>query len=266
MTSNEWMRAIALASGVWTLSACGSGASSDNAGGGGEGSALATGGAAGATTGGAAGVATGGASGSGGSAVATGDASWDAGPCPRFVTSSPFHAFGPGQDVGQAAFPAPTLGPPKGAGTEQGSLDVVSLGNGGVVSVEFGGTLIVDEPGPDFIVFENAFWAGGDSTQPFAELGTVEVSNDGKTWVGFPCDALSAPYGSCAGWHPVFANADENSVDPLDPAVAGGDAFDLADVGLSQARFVRITDRADLTGVAGVFDLDAVGVVHAQCP
>jgi len=145
-------------------------------------------------------------------------------------------------------------------------LDVVSLGNGGQVTVEFGGSKIVDGPGPDFIVFENAFFAAGDSSQPFAELATVEVSEDGQTWVAFPCVASGAPYGSCAGWHPVYANADENEIDPLDPSVAGGDAFDLAEIGVGSARFVRITDRSDLTGMNGVFDLDAVAVVNAECP
>ena len=44
------------------------------------------------------------------------------------------------------------------------------------------------------------------------------------------------------------------------------DAFDLADVGLVEARWVRITDRVDLQGMNGVFDLDAVGLVNAACP
>ena len=186
--------------------------------------------------------------------------------CERFVTSATAHVFGPGQNVGQDRFPTPILGAPKGSGALEGSLDVVSLGNGGSVTVEFGATMIADGPGPDFIVFENAFWVGGDESMPFAELAIVEVSTDGVAWRAFPCDATAPPYGSCAGWHPVFANADENEIDPFDPETAGGDAFDLADVGATEARWVRITDRADQIGIAGVFDLDAVGIVHALCP
>ncbi len=186
--------------------------------------------------------------------------------CSHFATGSPAHEFGPGQNVGQLAFPAPVLGPPKGAGAEQGSLDVVSIGNGGSVTLEFAGASIWDEPGPDFIVFENAFFAGGDPQKPFAELGTVAVSEDGETWTEFPCTATEAPYGSCAGWHPVYANPDQNEIDPLDPETAGGDAFDLAEIGVESARLVRVTDRVDLIGAAGVFDLDAVGIVHASCP
>jgi hypothetical protein len=55
----------------------------------------------------------------------------------------------------------------------------------------------------------------------------------------------------------------EDGIDPLDPTVAGGDPFDLADIGAPLARFVRITDRPD---VPGSFDLDAVGIVNAACP
>ncbi|GMV16660.1 MAG: hypothetical protein AMXMBFR56_48840 [Polyangiaceae bacterium] len=249
MTNQDRLSTLLLA---LCLAGCGSedsgGAAAASGGNGGHGSVSAAGGA----------PASGGASGAAGSAGAD--------PCPRFVTSAVDHAFGSGQNIGQAAFPGPILGPPRGGGDEQGSLDVVSLGNGGHVTVAFGQTRIVDGPGPDFIVFENAFFAGGDPNAPFAELGTVEVSTDGKSWTAFPCTESAAPYGSCAGWHPVYANADENAVDPLDPAVAGGDAFDLADVGVAEARFVRVTDRADLEGMNGVFDLDAVGIVNAACP
>jgi len=139
---------------------------------------------------------------------------------------------------------------------------VVSLGNGGVIEVAFGQNAIVDGPGPDFLVFENAFWIGGDSNNVYAELATVEVSENGINWVAFPCDATEPPYGNCAGWHPVFLSGDG----PLDPATAGGDPFDLADVGLSVARYVRIVDRSDLGGMTGVFDLDAVGIINPLCP
>jgi hypothetical protein len=179
------------------------------------------------------------------------------------VTNVVTACFGPGQDFGRDRFPDIVLGPPKGAGCCGGSLDVLSLGDGGAIVVAFGGNAIVDGPGTDFLVFENAFYQGGDPQKPFAEIGTVEVSEDGIAWSAFPCMEMQSPYGSCAGWHPVYANPAENDVDPLDPASAGGDPFDLADVGVSVARFVRITDRPD---VQGTFDLDAVGIVHALCP
>ncbi|WP_437330560.1 hypothetical protein [Sorangium sp. So ce381] len=174
------------------------------------------------------------------------------------------YRFGPGQTFGQDKFPDIAFGPPKGGGCCGGSADVVSLGNGGTVTFGFSGNLIVDGPGPDFIVFENAFQS--TPTTVFAELATVEVSQDGVDWKAYSCKATAAPYDDCAGWHPVLANPETNSIDPTDPAVAGGDAFDLADVGLAFARYVRITDRADMAGPNGNFDLDAVAIANASCP
>ena len=182
-----------------------------------------------------------------------------------FIRRTSFTA-GPGQSFGQSKLPDIVLGPPKGLGDAQASLDVASLGNGGTITLGFAPSSIVDGPGPDFIVFENPFYIGGDSSKPFAELATVEVSEDGLNFQAFPCTATAAPYGSCAGWHPVYANPDTNDIDPTDPAVAGGDDFDLADLGVTEARYVRITDRVDLTGLNGVFDLDAVSIVNAACP
>ncbi|HKO53899.1 MAG TPA: hypothetical protein VJV79_39600 [Polyangiaceae bacterium] len=187
--------------------------------------------------------------------------------CPsRFATTVPTFVAGPGPNVGQAELPDVVLGPPKGAGAVNGSYDVVMLGNGGVITLGFAPSVIVDGPGPDFIVFENAFYVNGDPDLPYAELASVEVSDDGEHFEAFPCTASDAPYGSCAGWHPVYANPDRNSIEPTDPALAGGEAFDLADLGLAQARYVRIIDRVDLTGASGIFDLDAVSIVNADCP
>lgn len=184
----------------------------------------------------------------------------------RFATGSPAHSFGPGQNTGQELFPTPVLGPPKGGGACMGSTDVVSLGNGGFVVLEFAGNAIVDGPGADFIVFENPFGVNCDPNNVFAELGTVGVSQDGEHFTDFPCTATMPPYGECSGWRPVFANADTNDIDPTDPAAAGGDPYDLADIGMKWARYVRVTDRVDLTGTAGVYDLDAVSIVHPACP
>jgi len=201
------------------------------------------------------------------SAASAGPAANTSDACPsRFASSVEDFQAGPGPTFGQSALPDVVLGPPKGAGALAGSLDVVTLGNGGSITLGFEPSAIVDGPGADFIVFENAFYASGNPDRPFAELASVEVSDDGVTFQGFPCTASSAPYGACAGWHAVFANPNTNQIDPSDPTVAGGDAFDLADLDVSQARYVRITDRVDLSGPTGTFDLDAVSVVHAKCP
>lgn len=223
----------------------------------------------------------GGAMGTGGAAGAAGAAGERA--CssigtPRLEAScrdgiSPFasevvdYAFGSGQDTGQDEFPELVLGPPEGKGPNQGSSDgVVSLGNGGWVILGFGENAIVDGPGVDFIVFENAFFYGAEGENVFAELATVSVSADGEHWIDFPCTATEPPYGSCAGWHPVLANGEQEELSELDPATAGGDAYDLGEICLDYARFVRITDREDLDApLDGVFDLDAVGIVNAAC-
>jgi len=170
---------------------------------------------------------------------------------------------GTGAGFGQADLPDIVLGAPHGGGDFRGSLDVLSLGAGGEIVLELGED-VVDGPGTDLIVFENAFSFGGGLT--FIEPGAVAFSQDGEHFVDVPC-ASSEPYAGCAGLEPVWANADDNQIDPTDPTVAGGDDFDLADVGLTRARYVRIRDLGLGLGPASPdsdgFDLDAIAVVHA---
>jgi hypothetical protein len=165
---------------------------------------------------------------------------------------------------GGRQFPEIVYGPPEGAGTANGSTDVLSLGGGGEIAVGFGGAGIFDGPGVDFIVFENSFLVGGDPSDPYAEPGVVSVSEDAVTWVEFPCHKEGYPFTGCAGWHPVLSNPD-NGISPFDPATAGGDPFDLADVGVKQARYVRVRDVSFFGGgTSEGFDLDAVAIVNAQ--
>ncbi len=179
-------------------------------------------------------------------------------------------SFTPGDSAGFNAdkLPGVVLGPPRGLGTNSGSLDVVSLGVGGEIVVAFGAGGIVDGEGPDFVVFENAFWPSGDQTAVFAELGEISVSEDGEEWHTFECDAAGAGEGTfpgCAGWTPTL-RYDAAALVPLDAELTGGDAFDLADVGLARARFVKIRDLATQPpgGDSAGFDLDAVGIIHAD--
>ncbi len=172
-------------------------------------------------------------------------------------------SFVPGADAtyGRDRMPDVVLGPPHGGGSAQGSLDVVSLGVGGEIVLGFGADDLVDDDGPDLIVFENAFWAGGDEHAPFKELGEVSVSEDGVTWQTFPCDPAAYTTSSCAGWRVVWATP--STPLPYDPAKVGGDAFDLRDLGVSRARYVKIHDlsKAGAPPNAG-FDLDAVVALH----
>jgi hypothetical protein len=191
---------------------------------------------------------------------------------------------------------AQVLGAPQGAGAFQGTTDVLSLGLGGWIVLEFRDNTIVDGPGVDFTVFENAFMAYDEyfeTLAPFMEPARVSVSQDGSTWYEFDCalDPLEEAnlYPGCAGIYPVFADgldpaaphASIPSDTPIEdligqdifafpiPAGSGGDSFDLADVGLEWAAFVRVEAASFLSGPSGGsnnagFDLDAVAAVHSE--
>jgi hypothetical protein len=163
---------------------------------------------------------------------------------------------------GHAKLPDIVLGPPGGV------YDVASLGCEGSIVLELDPPGIVDGPGPDLIVFENPF-------DGFPEPGEVSVSDDGETWMVFPCDPVSLL--GCAGVTATLAVPD-SGIDPTDPSVAGGDSFDLAALPESPTavRFVRIEDRSRAywealgglsycdpgNGGSGGFDLDAIAAVH----
>jgi hypothetical protein len=193
--------------------------------------------------------------------------------------------FSPGGNAGfgQDSLPGFVLGPPRGAGVLEGSLHVVSLGEGGTITISFEDEIVVNGPGPDFSVFENPFYNGGDSLNRYIETAIVEVSQDGVNFLRFPFDIMPLVeppgnphrYSGFAGVEPVLSN---NGIpDPTDPLVSGGDHFDLEVVGLPNARLVRIIDTGDTTydndgdlvtdtglnlpNQAG-FDLDAVCHVH----
>jgi hypothetical protein len=190
--------------------------------------------------------------------------------------------------------PGIVLGPPGNATPTTGSLTVLSLGHGGTITLEFTDNEIVDRPGPDFIVFENPFFCtappatASDPWSVFAEPGFVEVSDDGVNFVRFPYDAAAlsqvttlctdgAVIDALAGMAGITPSFTGNWTVPDDPAAFdptapggisghGGDAFDLATVGLTRARFVRIVDPNLAIGVPGSsegFDLDAVIALHS---
>ena len=157
--------------------------------------------------------------------------------------------------------PEVVFGPPGG------TLDTVSLGCGGEMVVFFDDPIIVDGPGTDFVVFENPFTA-------FPEPAEVSVSEDGIEWFVFECDPLTLE--GCAGVSPVFAEPGSD-LDPQDPMVSGGDLFDLAELGVTRARYLKFRDRSaeywatmnrDFCdpGEAGKggFDLDAAVIIHAE--
>lgn len=172
---------------------------------------------------------------------------------------------GEGAGYGEVGFPDVVLGPPEGRGVLSGSLNVLSLGAGGEIILGFEGREIVNGEGPDFLVFENPFWPDGNSEEVFAELGEVSVSMDGETWHIFDCPygvEDPPPYYGCAGWTPTMS-FEPLEMTPLEPELTGGDGFDLSQVGLERARYVRIRDLWGLgDGPTRGFDLDAVGLIH----
>lgn len=186
-----------------------------------------------------------------------------AGPSDAFVDC--VESFTPeGAMYGQDRFPQVVYGPPMPGAGGTGSTDVLALGCGGEITLYFDAPAIVDGPGPDFIVFENPLPVGMST---FVEPARVLVSADGVDWRAFPCEpAADDPPIGCAGVARVLAG------DPTDPASAGGDSFDLADVGLTDARYLRLLDvgvayygaRTWCGGGGGGFDLDAVAVVHGD--
>ena len=198
---------------------------------------------------------------------------------------------GTGAGYGQSELPEVVTGPPEGLGLFLGGLEVLSLGIGGVIELEFTDNVILDGPGVDFTVFENSFLTLvlGIVGDPFSEPGRVSVSQDGTTWFVFeacstaPLDPPLHP--GCAGVFPTLSDAlDPETEHPSIPTEtpitdliglsagqialpegSGGDSFDLQDVGLTWARFVRIEDVGPGMGQAGTvgFDLDAVTAVNS---
>jgi len=217
-----------------------------------------------------------------------------------FATGVVGYAPGPGVSP---AFndPAKALGGPQGCGLLCGSLDVVTLGVGGTLTLDFD-VPISNGQGDDFIVFENAFQVSdfGPPTS-YAEVVFVEVSSGGP-FARFPVSVAgvsgtvptfgSVPIGAydgLAGGVPTIVNVATNTLDPLDPTYGGGTAFDLSDlrtdplvlsgqVDLDAIVAVRLVDVEagtvtdasgfliyDTGGVSGAADIDAISVInHAQ--
>ncbi len=157
---------------------------------------------------------------------------------------------------------------------------VVSLGDRGSALLTFDSP-IVNGPGPDFAVFENAF---GDN---FLELGFVEVRSDGQRFVRFPAVSLTQDTVQVT----TFGTLDATKINNLAGKyrLTYGTPFDLQDIkdstgiNLNHITFVRVVDVVGCITVpyasfdsqghkvndpwptpfdTGGFDLDAVGVIH----
>lgn len=153
----------------------------------------------------------------------------------------------PGERDDMFGDPALATNGVRGGGDREGSLDVFSLRAGEYLVLAWSGQRVVDGPGDDLVVFENPFEFGEGLT--FMDPTIVEVSLDGETWVAFPHDFVAEDESAYshrrddwvgfAGLAPVHLHAEDQPMDPFDPA-AGGDRFDLASLeGSEEAERIR---------------------------
>ena len=176
-------------------------------------------------------------------------------------------SFTPGEnwsEFGYNYFPNNVLGPPDPDPSINPNSpsckpeELLSLGHGGEIILRFIDNAIVDGHGVDFTVFENAFISIFGTV--FMEAGIVSVSQNGQNWYQFPYDTTDMS--GLAGVTPT-----DDNLNPTDPTVSGGDHFDLADLGLEWATYVRITDLGDIYQEGlynGDFDLDAIVAVNSS--
>ena len=74
-------------------------------------------------------------------------------------------------------------------GVPGGTMDVISLGDGGTATLTFASP-ICNAEGPDFAVFENGLVNAQDTTLCFLEIAFVEVSSDGENFFRFPAISM----------------------------------------------------------------------------
>ncbi len=155
---------------------------------------------------------------------------------------------------------------------------VISLGDGGSVTLYFNPP-IVNGPGFDFAVFENAF---NDS---FLELAHVEISENGVDFYRFPSESLTQTDSQTASFGPTFPENIHNLAGKY--RMPYGTPFDIDEIKdsslPSQFYYARIIDViGSINPVLGSkdskgniindpwptnfgssgFDLDAVGVIN----
>lgn len=182
------------------------------------------------------------------------------------------YTFIPGQvqNVGQSTlyYPINIFGPPSIDATREVAEvrpeEILSIGMGGEIIFGNKNIEILDLDGPDFTIFENAFELSFKNSV-FAEPAIVSVSQDGINWFTFPynLDSLTG----VAGTKPTNGGSDISN-----PQVSGGNSFDLRELGLDYARYIKIKDTTQyildrpnhifydptLSG----FDLDAVAFLN----
>ncbi|MBT3235589.1 MAG: hypothetical protein HN353_06540 [Bdellovibrionales bacterium] len=129
----------------------------------------------------------------------------------------------------------------------------ISLGHGGeiVLAVKKGGR-IFDNEGADFVIYENPMRIPGVGIyQEFAHVGVASADAPQKFY-WFHCNPKEGQIFGCAG---------------VVPTDEGGDAFDLAILGLKDISYIKIKDTNLNFNNSGKntegFDLDAIKLINA---
>jgi hypothetical protein len=214
---------------------------------------------------------------------------------PAFVGwATAYTDFNPGPQnianpaLGLASFGSPSnaLGPSDVNLSSGYTSPVVSLGDGGSITLTFARP-IVNGPGADFAVFENSF------SDTFLELAFVEVSSDGQHFFRFPAISDTQTTIQVGG----FDTLDPTNLYDLAGKYRGGygTPFDLAELAADSGPNLNLDDITEVRveDVVGSidplyathdslgnivndpwptpysssgFDLDAVGVINQQIP
>ncbi|MBL8762654.1 MAG: hypothetical protein JNM07_00105 [Phycisphaerae bacterium] len=154
-----------------------------------------------------------------------------AAPPSPFATRVLDYSPAPGQRVNDPSFNDPTraLGAPVGGGPySPNNTKVVTLGGfGGSITLGFDHRILDRRHaagGLDFIVFGNAFWAGGNPNRRYAEGAIIEISLDANgngladdPWFLVPGSHVPSP--STAWYTQIW---DDNLADPAYPPYVAG--------------------------------------------
>ncbi len=186
------------------------------------------------------------------------------------------------QDISSPGMGYANVGDSASAFGVAGTTGVVSLGDGGICTLQFS-AFIIDGVGPDLAVFENSF----DDT--FLELAFVEASSDGVNFFRFPATSNTDTTTQTNSFGPT----DATKINNLAGKYRGqyGTPFDLADIpnnallnkqAITHVRVIdvigciqdqycsrdmnhhKVNDPWPTAFGSSGFDLDAVGVIHQQ--
>lgn len=185
------------------------------------------------------------------------------------------------QNISDSSSAYASVGTANSAVGKAGENGVVSLGDGGIATLEFSSP-IIDANGYDFAVFENSF------TFNFLELALVEVSSDGINYFRFPAHSLTDTTVQISS----FGLIDPTQINNLAGKYQAnfGTPFDLSELpnnallnkqAITHVRLIDVVGSIDPlyatydTSNSAIndpfptnfpssgFDLDAVGVIHS---